>query len=351
MKIFFKLGIVGIWIIVLGFALFDDTHSYTRIMFHELYEQEENVDIVLLGASHVYRGIDPFMMKEYTGSNVFNASSSSQQLKGSYYILNEVLKENNVSKVLLDTNYGINNLEKDGDIQTYIITDYLKNSYEKEQYLFSVGGFDALVSDCFPVFHALTVSNGLKNPINIIKNKLSTGYREYGYDLVSYDNEKYKGKGFVYSNEEIDILKANWSPNPIDGGNIVPQYTKYWLEKIIALCKEKNVELILIDCPVTDASIYGEIENYSEYIAYMSELSEKNDLKYWNFNMVGESKLNKKSNWYKDAVHFNGKGAESFTAFLSGYLNDPDENIFYDSLELKFENKDYDDTVEAMLSR
>ena len=37
---------------LLGLLMFDDVHSYTRIMMHEMYEQDDNIDILLLGAHH-----------------------------------------------------------------------------------------------------------------------------------------------------------------------------------------------------------------------------------------------------------------------------------------------------------
>lgn len=55
----------------------DDSSSYTRLTMHEFYNQE-NIDILFMGASHCYRGFDTNVTEEMLGCNTFNLGSSSQ---------------------------------------------------------------------------------------------------------------------------------------------------------------------------------------------------------------------------------------------------------------------------------
>ena len=41
------------------YLLTDDVDSYTRIMMHQLYTSEKNIDVVFVGSSHVYRSLVP----------------------------------------------------------------------------------------------------------------------------------------------------------------------------------------------------------------------------------------------------------------------------------------------------
>ena len=338
-KLVFRITIIFLWLILLSFILFDDAHSYTRIMLHEMYYYKDNIDVVLLGASHVYRGIDPNKMTEKIGLNVFNASTSSQQLQGSYYLLKEIIKTNDIKICFLDVNYGINNLEEDGDVQTFLITDYMNESIDKYCYLFSSLGVDGIISSFFPIFHSREA-----NPITNLKNKFSSSYSLYKYDYVRYPNEEYRGNGFVYNSETIDCLNTNWAPNQFNGHEIVPDYTKHWLDQIVELCEKKNIELILIDCPITDASVYSEISTYDEYIVFFKEYAEKNNIQYWNFNLMSKKLINLDYTDFMDAVHMNGSGAEKFTDFLSNYYIDNSEYQFYGSLLERFDKGDYDKT-------
>ncbi len=343
-KLIFKLGIVLLWVTMLSYLLFDDVHSYTRIMIHEMYQQEDNIDILLLGASHVYRGINPDQMGNLTGYNVFNASSSSQQLQGSYYLLKQAVENNNdIQMVLLDVNYGINNLDADGDIQTYLITNYMKCGIDKYSYLYHALGVNGIVCDCFHVLQ------GCSNPFDIVPKKFSSAYKNYEYDWVNYSNEQYRGKGFVYSMDTIDSYFSDWDPNKIDPDNIVPEYTAAWLDEIYDYCKSNDIELVLIECPVTDANVYVEYDKYDKYIKWMQEYTERNSIKYWNYNLMGNGLLGMRTDYYKDAVHLNGAGATRFTEVLSNTLKDNTESFFYSSLDDKFSERDFDETVYRVL--
>ena len=41
-----------------SFLAVDDTDSFTRIMMHEFYHPDSNIDVLFLGASHCYRSLD-----------------------------------------------------------------------------------------------------------------------------------------------------------------------------------------------------------------------------------------------------------------------------------------------------
>ena len=96
--------IVLLFIILKGinFIMFDDIHSYTRLMFEEMYEYNGNIDIVFLGSSHVYRSYDTKVTDEIFKENTFNAGSSSQLLDGSYYVLKEIIKNKNLDEKFTD---------------------------------------------------------------------------------------------------------------------------------------------------------------------------------------------------------------------------------------------------------
>ncbi len=90
---------------VLNFALVDDVRSYTRVMLHEMYTQEENIDVLFIGSSHCYRTLNPGLIDNIWSKNTFNGGTSSQSLDGSYAILNEVAKNNDLETVYLEMFY------------------------------------------------------------------------------------------------------------------------------------------------------------------------------------------------------------------------------------------------------
>ena len=123
----------------LRYILVDDSSSYTRVMMHEMYEQEENIDILFVGSSHCYRSLDPRITDEMFGANTFNVGTSSQQIDGSLALLREVAKTNDLDQVYLEVYYEISQMpafeERTDMVSTYIVSDYMRPSFHKLGYL------------------------------------------------------------------------------------------------------------------------------------------------------------------------------------------------------------------------
>lgn len=90
----------------LQYILVDDTVSYTRITFHEMYEQD-NIDILFVGSSHCYRSFIPEILDEKLGKNTFNAGTSSQHLDSSYMIIREAAKYNDIEHIYLELYFNM----------------------------------------------------------------------------------------------------------------------------------------------------------------------------------------------------------------------------------------------------
>lgn len=68
-----KIGSILLFLILLvgggkflRYMLTDDTASYTRLTFHEMYEQD-NIDVLFIGSSHCYRSFVPDILDEEMG--------------------------------------------------------------------------------------------------------------------------------------------------------------------------------------------------------------------------------------------------------------------------------------------
>jgi len=78
---------------IFHYLLINDRASYTRIMLHELYQQEENIDVLFLGSSHCFHSLNPEISDNIFQSNTFNAGTSLQPLDVSYALLRKRLKQ------------------------------------------------------------------------------------------------------------------------------------------------------------------------------------------------------------------------------------------------------------------
>jgi len=124
---------------VFRYLLIDDTKSYTRLMMHQLYHSDENIDVLFVGSSHVYRSLIPEITDKGLGAYTFNVGTSGQQLDGSLVLIKEAIQSNDVSDIYLEVYYDIATKPeyKERTLMTdvYLISDYMRPSFNKLQYL------------------------------------------------------------------------------------------------------------------------------------------------------------------------------------------------------------------------
>lgn len=330
LKFLIKCILVVIIPFALNFLFVGDVNSYTRVMLSELYADGE-IDLLFLGPSHTYRGINTQIVEEQTGLNAFNAGSSSQQLQGSYYLLKEANENNGVKMVFLDVTYILNGLEKDGKTQTYILTDYMQGKDNKYEYLWNTFGIEGILNDILPIMHGQSFS------LETIKEHITREYLNNSYEYITYSNEAYYGQGFVYSYEVVDEDFTFYDERKINPEAPLSNYSKEYLQKIIEYCNENGIELFLIDPPMPDGTLVM-TEYYQLYVDEVSAIAEKAGIEYWNFNLIKEDILTLERTDYKDAVHLNGIGAEKYTDTLCDIFNGVVDNPFYKNYSQKLLN-------------
>ena len=89
---------------ILHWLVVDDTRSYTRLMMHEFYSQDQ-IDILFVGSSHCYGALDPEVTDPIFGLNTFNVGSSEQGLDASFALIREAVNRYNVKKIYLEMYY------------------------------------------------------------------------------------------------------------------------------------------------------------------------------------------------------------------------------------------------------
>ena len=142
----------------------------------------------------------------------------------------------------------------------------------------------------------------------------------YRWSELGSEDVKYMfGKETVSHNGyymRVDVKPAENVPE----GNILADYqfgeNAYdYLDKMTQLCKENDIELVLIKAP----SLYPYW--YDEWETQIEEYAEENDLKYINFlNLIEETGLDFSKDTYDGGLHLNLSGAEKITEYLGEFL-------------------------------
>ena len=310
---------------VLDYLLVDDSASYTRIMMHEFYNQDD-IEILCLGASHCYRGIDPETVSKLTGKKVFNASSSSQTVDVSYAIIKEAVKRYNVKEVYLEISESMAEdtgkyKERDDLTAMYLISDYMQPSFDKYELLLKKSPSTFYMNSFFKAKRMYDKSFSLQSIADCCRKKLSNEYREYSYVPVRFDKEWYVGNGFVANIHAVSEhgFYTNQRNKKVNLDNISDDYIET-IKQIIEYCGKNEVALVLYDSPVScfQLSVQG---NYDEYINFIGELIAGTSVHFAEFNLLKEDYFDYKQTNYIDGHHFNMYGAEEFSRVLANYIN------------------------------
>lgn len=321
------------------YILIDDTASYTRLTFHEMYEQE-NIDVLFVGSSHCYRSFIPEILDEELGMNTFNCGTSSQYLDGSNMVIREAARNNDIKHIYLEIYFNAAfsvNKERTDLTQTYIISDYLRPSLDKVQYLLNASTKEYYSNSFFRArrnWNRFFDADYIKD---LILKKGTDAYKDYEYTYASQETEWYAGKGYVANNQKVD----NWNYF-LDDAWVDADFAKIsgdWLqalEDIIDFCDKKEIALTLVAAPMPNYLLAG-IGNYDEYIRRVQDIIAGTDIRFYDFNLCKEEYFPNTSSLFKDKDHLNCYGAETFSRLFANFINGkiPEDELFYSSYEEK----------------
>lgn len=296
--------------------LFASNYAYSYMMMQEMYQCPENIDVLFLGSSHAYRSLDTALADEVLGKKTFNVGSDGQLFATSYYLLREVAEKNQLETVYLDTVFMISARSiPENESSLYTISDHMKWSWNKVEYLWETGGIRSFVNGVF-----CTCRRNLRN-INVIKNIRSRKLAVGDYTELTNGMESYRGEGFVYMDMELEEgtdFKEKGERYDLTAEIPMVDDAYEYLIKIINYCQEKEIRLVLIDQPMPN-ELLSAVKGYDNYVSFLSGLSQEYGIDYMNFNLY--KGYDKSLDDYYDENHLNGAGAEKYTEILCNTVN------------------------------
>lgn len=322
---------------VLSYLLIDDADDDIRYAMHELYEQEE-IETLFLGSSHVFCGYDPRVLDEGLQENTYLAATPVQKVDGSYYLLKEVLKKNRVKKVYLDMFYwqyrDVPAERGSGQMQwIYCITDYMKSVPDKTEFLLNASGCEYYIESFLPAARYGNYLLDYKRLERVVKSKRSVAYRNYENVPGSFYKGAYIEPGASGNPKRIVNID-----NPEIPENVISDYSMEYLNRIVELCREEGIELVLVTTPFTDSHIQI-IGNYDSFYQYVKNYAKEKGIAYYDFNLCKPELLDKEYDDFIDYHHLSGKGAVKYSQAFAKLMTLSDEakrqELFYGSVAEK----------------
>lgn len=298
------------------------------IQLSDFYQlPEHRVDVLCVGSSHVYYGINTCLLYETYGIASYLLASPGQPMWISYYLLEEAFKTQSPQLVVFDIG-TLFRKEEDFGAYSWETLISMKPSLSKwnaiqavneyEQCLDTVGAFLS-----FPYYHNRYVTltsqdyqeeeriryNGYKPEFTTIAQK----ELEKWEDEISREVWTEEGASQVET-ETVKCLAQGPEETAVLP-DAITERTKHYLRKFIQLCQDREVKLLLVNSPFANqADEKREAGRYIRMIAdeYEVPLLEGNYL-------VDEMQIDFADDLL-DASHLNYYGSVKYTDYLAQWM-------------------------------
>lgn len=266
------------------------------------YDLEENtVDVLVIGSSHAYQGINTAVLWKEYGIAAFDFCGAAQPIWNTYYYLEEALKTQTPKVIIFDTYYvhmtdnytdtghAIKNTYglKLSDTKINAINASFNTEKSGNQYFFSILQYHSRYSDL---------------------NKAD--FAPYQANKAMYENHK----GFYCYFQSEALPEKDLSS--VDNYNAFTEKVDYYYRRILELANSKNIPIILTAIPFNAEAYHQSYFNTAKYIA-----ENEYGAKFYNFMTDYKTAIGLDySTDFSDKQHLNYLGNTKLTTFLGNLL-------------------------------
>jgi hypothetical protein len=260
-------------------------------------EQRKDFDVVFVGDCEVYENFSPVKLWEEYGINSYIRGSAEQYIWQSYYLIEDTLRYEKPKAVV----FNIQSLqfnESQSEAYNRMTLEGMKWSMSKVKSIkASMTENEHFIEYVFPLL------------------RYHTRWSELTEDDIRYmfNTKKISHNGYYM---RVDVKPVADVPT----GRMLSDYSfgdNAWsyLDKMVELCKENDIELILIKAP----SLYPYW--YPQWDEQVKEYADNRGLTYINFlDLQEETGIDYNTDTYDAGLHMNLSGAEKLSVYLGNYI-------------------------------
>ncbi len=297
--------ILGLLLLVnhLAYVLRDKSNGLVQDRFAQL--EKDSVDLVFIGTSHQFCSIDPDIIYNEYGVESYMLATSAQTVPMSYYAAMEAIELQHPRVIVFEVCYLGNDFRTVTDGMSHAFFDKMPRCKARKLAL------EDLIEKEDRIYYYL--------PIGLFHNR----WKELKEDDFKRD---ITGKRGGFHSEEVN---NNWAIPLVDPEEkeSMPEEMQAYLEKMVKLCEENNVELILYCAPFN--SLYDNDET-REHLFHkqkifngVGDFAKEHGLRYYNmFYEYGNVGLDFTHD-FMDSQHLNCYGQAKFTRYMMdrGYFD------------------------------
>lgn len=288
------------------------------------YRAKEEIDTIFTGTSLCYAAINCEAVDSVLGSKSFNMGTASQELLNSYEAIETTIKKHNIKRVILTFSY-LNLIEYNNiQAETCFFQERIKglplSNRIKESFKFAFNKRNiskpVSINFIFPwiyshvKFRPSAIISNTKQKLHLTPESLkdlSSTINEPVEDVINYNTIGNENSKTVYVGLKYNFGKFT--------GEVFDQ-----LNSIIKLCKDNNIDLMLINPPKPrlDVLCYG--DEYFDLNRFVNEYAQQQGFDYYDFNLVKPQLFENKENYYSDFEHMNKEGQKAFSKALAHFI-------------------------------
>lgn len=260
----------------------------------------DTVDVLLVGSSHIGMNIDNQQIYDEFGISSFDLWVGMQPLWNSYYYLKEALRYQKPKVVMVDVFLAGTSAE------------YSLNTVAMKNIQYLSMGVDKLKAalDSFPAWQdAVEAVWGMPFYHERYDELVQDDWNlQYGKDELSLSAPR-QVEGVTTALKMLDYRSIT---------NVTPltEKNERYLRKLIALCKQENIPLVLL------ASPFEATEEEASRFNTVAQIAEEEGIPFLNFlKTYDEEGIDAASDFY-DRGHLNNDGIAKFSHILGQYLAD-----------------------------
>ncbi len=302
------------------FTLPKQTLSQEMWDSYRKYKTEgKNIDMVIVGDSHSYESFDPDVIDPILGMTSYNMGTNSQSLRHSVKCVEEAVENPDLKTVVLvlDTYNTEKGLEKSYRAEATFVQGMnsgqplWKKIKNTAGYLFDPDYFSGKqsINYFFPwLWNKVHKDEFVVN----IKSKL-TGQPIEDKDWTYHRKPNgFKGYPQVFNyDEQSQCQIAAWDPKAVS------EEAMHELERMCKLCKEHEVELVVVCSPQPRSVIISTGLSYFERNEYFRSFFEAQGVPFCDFNVAAAELYDTQPEYYKDWEHCNNQGAAAVSESLA----------------------------------
>lgn len=304
--------------------LIEPVYGSSDTMWTEYY-QEEEIDTIFIGSSLCSATFDPQIFNQKLGVKAFNMGTPMQALEQNITAVETALEEHKINTIVIGMGFFVLQEEPFEEAEVTFekalarkkggVEGFLKSlEYVSSENVFQT---EKSINYWFPWIY-----NKEGYALDVIMRNVNTkwGVMQAGFQKDAENQVSGSRKGYRPYEGHVDY--TNYSDT-----NSFNMYQQKLLEesldkfeRLLSLCKESDVDVLVINTPHPDFDIMSCREVYEENTKLVNEICEKYEAEYYDFSLSKQEVFEDKKEYYYDFEHLNYEGSQAFCNELCDFM-------------------------------